>query len=276
MLNRFIRINRRLLLMGNSATKAKNKYNTAVYDQISIKPTKGTKLQWRLEADKHGENLTEYITNAVKMRMESDRKQEEDALLDAFYNQDISVIERVANSSYRKIIRSGGQCLKNAFRIETNRDVNIFLNSCTDFNAFCKGALLSTEDIEELNTFIKTYTSKREEALSKVKQLVDSLAKLSDEEKYNRLLAVSLDDMDLSIAGYNCLRRIGICSIGDFKKYIEEQDLNKIRNIKKRFVLDIIEKIRDYEKIYNVSLNIDFDSLIKEANSLQEYYRSVP
>lgn len=262
--------------MGNSATKAKNKYNATVYDQISIKPTKGTKLQWRLEADKHGENLTEYITNAVKMRMESDRKQEENALLNNFYNQNISIIERVANNSCRKIIHSGGQCLKNAFRIETNRDVNIFLKGCIDFNAFCKRALLSSEDIEELKIFIKEYISKQEEALNKAKQLVDSLANVSDEERYNRLLAVSLDNMDLGIAGYNCLRRIGIRSIGDFKKYIEEHDLNEIRNIKKRYALDIIEKIRDYEKIYNVSLNIDFDSLIKEANSLQEYYRSVP
>lgn len=262
--------------MGNSATKAKNKYNKAVYDQISIKPPKGTKSQWQSEAKKHGENLTEYITNAIKMRMESDRKQEEDALLNDFYNQDISVIERVTNISYRKIIHSGGQCLKNAFRIETNRDVNIFLKGCTDFNAFCKRALLSPEDIEELNVFIKTYIAKREEALNKVKQLIDSLSNVSDEERYNRLLAVSLDDMDLSIAGYNCLRRVGICSIGDFKKYTEEHDLNEIRNIKKRYALYIIEKIRDYEKIYNVSLNIDFDSLIKEANSLQEYYRSLP
>ena len=75
MLNRFIKINRRLLLMGNSATKAKNKYNKAVYDQISIKPTKGTKSLWQSEAEKHGENLTEYITNAVKMRMESETEQ---------------------------------------------------------------------------------------------------------------------------------------------------------------------------------------------------------
>ena len=75
MLNRFIRINRRLLLMGNSATKAKNKYNKAVYDQISIKPPKGTKSQWQSEAEKHGEKLTEYITNAVKMRMESETEQ---------------------------------------------------------------------------------------------------------------------------------------------------------------------------------------------------------
>lgn len=106
--------------------------------------------------------------------------------------------------------------------------------------------------------------------MNKAKQLVDSLANVSDEERYNRLLAVSLDDMDISIAGYNCLRRIGICSIGDFKKYIEEQDLKEIRNFKKRYALDIIEKIKDYEKIYNVSLNIDFDNLIAEVNSLQE------
>lgn len=256
--------------MGNSATKAKNKYNKAVYDQISIKPPKGTKSQWQSEAEKHGEKLTQYITNAVKMRMESDRKQEEDALLNYFYNQDINMIERVDRSSIRKMIRSGGQCLKNAFRVETNRDVNIFLKGCTDFNAFCKRALLSSEDIEELKIFIKEYISKREEALNKAKQLVDSLANVSNEERYNRLLAVSLDDMDISIAGYNCLRRIGICSIGDFKKYIEEQDLKEIRNFKKRYALDIIEKIKDYEKIYNVSLNIDFDNLIAEVNSLQE------
>lgn len=261
--------------MGNSATKAKNKYNATVYDQISIKPTKGTKLQWRLEAEKHGENLTEYITNAVKMRMESDRKKEEDALLDAFYNQDISVIENVANISYIKLIRSGGQCLKNAFRIETNRDVNIFLKGCTDFNAFCKEALLNPEDIEELNIFIKTYISKREEALKKAKQLIDILTK-TDEERYNKLLEVSLDDMNLSILENRWFKMAGICSIGDFKKNIEERGLSKIQFIKKRYALDIIEKIRDYEKIYNVSLNIDFDSLVKEANSLQDYYRPVP
>ena len=265
--------------MGNSATKAKNKYNKAVYDQISIKPTKGTKSQWQSEAEKHGENLTQYITNAVKMRMESDRKKEEDALLDTFYNQDISVIENVANISYIKLIRSGGQCLKNAFRIETNRDVNIFLNGCTDFNAFCKEALFSSEDIEELNTFIKTYISKREEALSKAKQLIDILTK-TDEERYNKLLDVSLDDMDLDILEHRWFNRAGICSIGDFKKNIEERGLSKIKSktqfIRKSYALDIIEKIRDYEKIYNVSLNIDFDSLIKEANSLQEYYTPAP
>ena len=61
--------------MGSSATKAKNKYNKAVYDQISIKPPKGTKSQWQSEAEKHGEKLTEYITNAVKMRMESETEQ---------------------------------------------------------------------------------------------------------------------------------------------------------------------------------------------------------
>lgn len=261
--------------MGNSATRAKNKYNKAVYDQISIKPPKGTKSQWQSEAEKHGEKLTQYITNAVKMRMESDRKQEEDALLDAFYNQDISVIENVANISYIKLIRSGGQCLKNAFRIETNRDVNIFLKGCTDFNAFCKEALLNPEDIEELNIFIKTYISKREEALKKAKQLIDILTK-TDEERYNKLLEVSLDDMNLSILENRWFKRAGICSIGDFKKNIEERGLSKIQFIKKRYALDIIEKIRDYEKIYNVSLNIDFDSLVKEANSLQDYYRPVP
>lgn len=82
--------------------------------------------------------------------------------------------------------------------------------------------------------------------------------------------------MNLSILENRWFKRAGICSIGDFKKNIEERGLSKIQFIKKRYALDIIEKIRDYEKIYNVSLNIDFDSLVKEANSLQDYYRPVP
>ena len=92
--------------MGKASTKAKNKYNANVYDQISIKPPKGTKSEWQAEAEKQGENLTEYITNAVKMRMEADIKREEDDLLADFYNQDI-FHNKYAQSNYSNyIVRS--------------------------------------------------------------------------------------------------------------------------------------------------------------------------
>lgn len=58
--------------MGKSQTKAKNKYNTNVYDRISISVRKGMKEEWQAEAEKRGESLTEYISNAIDMRIKSD------------------------------------------------------------------------------------------------------------------------------------------------------------------------------------------------------------
>lgn len=151
--------------MGKASTKAKNKYNANVYDQISIKPPKGTKIEWQAEAERQGENLTEYITNAVKMRVEADRKREEDVLLEDFYNQDISVLEKVANPYYKKMIHSGGKSLKSTFQIEKIGDINLFLEVCGNIDDVYKKVSFDIEQREEVDIFIKAYTSKRKAAL---------------------------------------------------------------------------------------------------------------
>lgn len=58
--------------MGKSSTRAKNKYNAKAYDRISISVRKGMKDEWQAEAERRGESLTEYISNAIDMRMKSD------------------------------------------------------------------------------------------------------------------------------------------------------------------------------------------------------------
>lgn len=166
MLNRFIRINRRLLLMGNSATKAKNKYNKAVYDQISIKPTKGTKLQWQSEADKHGENLTQYITNAVKMRMESEAEQnvqelsETDILNNAFMkiaescqkllSAHLDLIDLFPN---KKLCSPYRETISNYFWAIMNENINELLHRINDDEAKMETSSFLNAVNREVNIF---------------------------------------------------------------------------------------------------------------------------
>ena len=58
--------------MGKSQTKAKNKYNAKAYDRISVNVKKGTKDEWKSEADKQGLSLNAFIEQAVNQMMVSD------------------------------------------------------------------------------------------------------------------------------------------------------------------------------------------------------------
>lgn len=160
--------------MGKASTKSKNKYNSKVYDQISIKPKKGTKEEWQTEAERHEETLTEYIINAVKMRMAADRKREDDKLLEDFYNQNISVLEKSSSSDLRKLICSGGKQLKNYFQIESLYDVKLFLESCIDINDIYNKLILDYEQREEIDIFIRAYNINRQKTLEEAKRKLDN------------------------------------------------------------------------------------------------------
>ena len=60
--------------MGKSSTKAKNKYNAKAYDRISVTVKKGTKDEWKSEAEKKGLSLNAFIEQAVKQMMTSDNR----------------------------------------------------------------------------------------------------------------------------------------------------------------------------------------------------------
>lgn len=57
--------------MGKSSTKAKNKYNAKAYDRISVNVKKGTKDEWRSEAEKQGVSLNAFICKAVSYMIEN-------------------------------------------------------------------------------------------------------------------------------------------------------------------------------------------------------------
>lgn len=64
-------------------------------------------------------------------------------------------------------------------------------------------------------------------------------------EEGPELSQVKIDVLDLSVRASNCLKRANIYTLGDLVERTEE-DLSKIRNLGKKSVDEIIEKLKDY------------------------------
>ena len=65
-----------------------------------------------------------------------------------------------------------------------------------------------------------------------------------DDEKAHKKLEMSIEDLDLSVSSYNCLKRAGIHTVQDLTKKTEEEML-KVRNLGKKSLDEVIKKIRD-------------------------------
>ncbi|MCH4166546.1 MAG: DNA-directed RNA polymerase subunit alpha [Megasphaera sp.] len=66
-----------------------------------------------------------------------------------------------------------------------------------------------------------------------------------EEETGEDLTQVKIDVLDLSVRASNCLKRANIYTLGDLVERTED-DLSKIRNLGKKSVDEIIEKLKDY------------------------------
>lgn len=63
-----------------------------------------------------------------------------------------------------------------------------------------------------------------------------------EEETEDNLLNLSIDELDLSVRSYNCLKRANINTIGELIKHSPE-DLMKVRNLGKKSLEEIISKL---------------------------------
>ena len=81
-------------------------------------------------------------------------------------------------------------------------------------------------------------------------ELVDSMAQMEtlvsrDADKQTKVLEMTIEDMDLSVRSYNCLKRAGICTVEDLTKK-SENDLAKVKNLGKRSLEEVQEKLQSY------------------------------
>ncbi len=66
-----------------------------------------------------------------------------------------------------------------------------------------------------------------------------------EEDSQTRVLEKPIEDMDLSVRSFNCLKRAGIVTIQDLTRKTEE-DMLKVRNLGRKSLDEVIEKLREY------------------------------
>ena len=65
-----------------------------------------------------------------------------------------------------------------------------------------------------------------------------------DEGKKERIREMSIEELDLSVRSYNCLKRAGINSVEDLANKTEE-DMLKVRNLGRKSLEEVLKKISD-------------------------------
>ena len=65
-----------------------------------------------------------------------------------------------------------------------------------------------------------------------------------EEDKKEKVLEMSIEELDLSVRSYNCLKRAGINSVDDLASKTEE-DMMKVRNLGRKSLEEVLKKMTD-------------------------------
>ena len=80
--------------------------------------------------------------------------------------------------------------------------------------------------------------------LSETIKGMDILVKTED-DKQQQILKMAIEDMDLSVRSYNCLKRANIHTVEDLTKKTED-DMLKVRNLGRKSLDEVINKLASY------------------------------
>ena len=67
----------------------------------------------------------------------------------------------------------------------------------------------------------------------------------SKEDESRKILQMTIEEMDLSVRSYNCLKRFGIHTVEDLTQKTEE-DMRKVRNLGNKSIDEIVAKLEGY------------------------------
>ena len=73
---------------------------------------------------------------------------------------------------------------------------------------------------------------------------MDILVKTED-DKQQQILKMVIEEMDLSVRSYNCLKRANIHTVEDLTKKTED-DMLKVRNLGRKSLEEVIQKLDSY------------------------------
>lgn len=116
-------------------------------------------------------------------------------------------------------------------------------------------------DFDKLTIELKTNgTVSAKETISLAAKILDDHAKLvvdlcgsmsdisilvsQEEDKQLKVMEMTIEDLDLSVRSYNCLKRAGIQTVEDLTRKSED-DMLKVRNLGKKSLDEVIKKLED-------------------------------
>ena len=73
---------------------------------------------------------------------------------------------------------------------------------------------------------------------------MDILVK-SDDDRQQKIMAMQIEEMDLSVRSYNCLKRANIHTVEDLTRKTEDEML-KVRNLGRKSLDEVIQKLQSY------------------------------
>ena len=95
-------------------------------------------------------------------------------------------------------------------------------------------------------------------------QQANAEAQIPPEDKEAKILDMTIDELDLSVRSFNCLKRAGINVVGDLVKKSEE-DMIKVRNLGRKSLDEVKNKLAELSKEKGIDLRLkpsvheDFD-----------------
>ena len=82
--------------------------------------------------------------------------------------------------------------------------------------------------------------------ITAIDEIADITGIMNAKQEDNKIkkLETSIDDLDFSVRAYNCLKRAGVNTLGDLTAK-SEIEMQKIRNLGKKSLKEVIEKVKD-------------------------------
>lgn len=157
-------------------------------------------------------------------------------------------------------------------------------------NSFSNSQLIEVGKKEEIEELITNNGYFSEEKKNELKELLGKRIKVAVEEDVeNKIsyeifdasidsspsLRMTIEDLDLTVRAYNCLKRAGIHTVQDFvgKTY---EDIMNVRNLSEKNYDEVIKKLQllRIEMVDGHFVNLDSDADIKKMRELEERINS--
>lgn len=104
------------------------------------------------------------------------------------------------------------------------------------------GSLAPQEAVKEASSILMAQLDKIDSP--EFTDAIRSLMKQNEEDPRQKLLETSIDDLELSVRAYNCLKRAAINNVQDLVNK-SENEMMKIRNLGRKSLKEVIDKIKE-------------------------------